>query len=162
MNIARRCILAAGFGSWSLKRAQRYASPPLRFDAFAPIRVFPEMCPTPPPALLERAPNAANFATGLLGFALDFAGTQSVHPWVIREDAETHGKPADQPAFAPLLALITKRFSQARDLGAAAEAYANTGNSEGAFRMLFDIEQPMREATSLLNTACIARRENAD
>lgn len=68
----------------------------------------------------------------------------------------------NQPAnmlFAPLLALITKRLSQVRDLGAAAEACASTGNSEGAFRMLLDIEQPLHEATSLLNTICVARRE---
>lgn len=69
--------------------------------------------------------------------------------------------PPTDMLFVPLLALITKRLSCARDLGAAAEACASTGNSDGAFRMLLDIEQPLHEATSLLNAACIARRESA-
>ncbi|HET7334067.1 MAG TPA: hypothetical protein VFI93_03045 [Rhizomicrobium sp.] len=64
--------------------------------------------------------------------------------------------------LAPLLAMITKRLSQARDLGAAAEACASAGNSEGAFRVLLDIEQPLHEATCLLNAVCIARRETGD
>lgn len=67
--------------------------------------------------------------------------------------------PSGNTLLAPLLAMITKRLSQVRDLGAAAEACASAGKSEGAFRVLLDIEQPLHEATSLLNTICIARRE---
>ena len=65
-------------------------------------------------------------------------------------------------ALLALFPMITDRLKQAHDIAAAAGACAATGNHEGAFRILLDIEQNTYEANTLLNAACLIRRESEE
>jgi hypothetical protein len=64
--------------------------------------------------------------------------------------------------LAPLFRMIQTRLKTAHSIADAADACVTSGNDEGAFRVLFDIEQPLHEATTLLNAACLMRREYSD
>jgi hypothetical protein len=62
-------------------------------------------------------------------------------------------------ALAVMFPLIAIRLSEAHSIASAANACVSTGNYDGAFRILLDIEQHLYEAKGLLNTASILRRE---
>ena len=67
--------------------------------------------------------------------------------------------PALSNALVALFPMITERLKQAHNIAAAAESCAVSGNFDGAFRILLDVEQPTYEATTLLNAASLIRRE---
>lgn len=62
-------------------------------------------------------------------------------------------------ALGAIFPMIASRLKDAHNIAAAAEACAAAGISEGAFRILFDVEQLTYEATTLLNAASLIRRE---
>ena len=64
--------------------------------------------------------------------------------------------------LAALFPIITERLKKAQGIAAAAEACAASGNQENAFRILPDVEEFTHEATTLLNAACLIRRELGD
>jgi hypothetical protein len=64
-----------------------------------------------------------------------------------------------QSPLYPALRMIAERLKRSHELAHAAECCSATGNYEGAFRMLTDIEQDLFEATHLLNALSIIRRE---
>jgi len=62
-------------------------------------------------------------------------------------------------ALGRIITMIASRLKQANDIASAAEACISTGNHDGAFRIMFDVEQLTYEATTLLNAASLIRRE---
>lgn len=44
-------------------------------------------------------------------------------------------------ALGGIFSMIASRLKQANDIAAAAEACASTGNHDGAFRVMLDVEQ---------------------
>jgi hypothetical protein len=65
-------------------------------------------------------------------------------------------------ALQVIFPLIAERIKSAHDTAAAAALCANSGNLNGAFRILLDIEQPIFEANNLLNAASAIKRERED
>lgn len=63
-------------------------------------------------------------------------------------------------ALDRIITMIASRLKQANDIASAAEACVLTGNHDGAFRIMFDVEQLTYEATTLLNAASLIRRED--
>jgi hypothetical protein len=61
-----------------------------------------------------------------------------------------------------LFPMTTNRLKQAHDIAAAAGACAASGNQEGAFRILLDIEEYICDATTLLNATSLIRRESEE
>ena len=61
-------------------------------------------------------------------------------------------------ALGGIFSMIASRLKQANDIASALEC-ASTGNHDGAFRIMFDVEQLTYEATTLLNAASLIRRE---
>jgi hypothetical protein len=66
---------------------------------------------------------------------------------------------ASQKSLHPVLHMIAERLKRSHELAHAAECCSATGNQDGSFRMLMDIEQDLFEATHLLNAISIIRRE---
>lgn len=62
-------------------------------------------------------------------------------------------------ALGAIFPMISSRLKQAHSIAAAAESCAATGNADGAFRILLDMEELTYEATTLLNAASLIRRE---
>ncbi len=60
------------------------------------------------------------------------------------------------------MAISSVACDRRRRLAAAAECCAATGNHDGVFRIILDVEQDTYEATTLLNAASIIRREVED
>jgi hypothetical protein len=56
------------------------------------------------------------------------------------------------------LRLIRERLDGAVAVAKAAEACAEAGNVEGALTIMLDVEQPLYEATTLLNAASLLHR----
>jgi hypothetical protein len=92
---------------------------------------------------------------------LDFRLEGSMYVGVMSEDP-TMANDALKGALLALFPMITTRLKQAHDIAAAAGACAATGNNDGAFRILLDVEQHVYEATTLLNAACLIRREKEE
>jgi len=69
---------------------------------------------------------------------------------------------AQNTALGTVFPMITIRLKRAYDMAAAAETCAATGNHDGAFRILLDIEQHTYEATTLLNAAGLIRQNVED
>jgi len=65
-------------------------------------------------------------------------------------------------ALLALFPMITKRLKDAHNIAEAAGACAASDNHEGTFRILLDIEQNAYETTTLLNAACLIRRESEE
>jgi hypothetical protein len=65
-------------------------------------------------------------------------------------------------AIEALIPMITEKLKRAHDTAAAAASVAATGNSESAFRILLDIEEPAFQATTLLNAISVIRRDGQD
>ena len=63
-------------------------------------------------------------------------------------------------ALAVIFPMIASRLKEAHNIADAAATCAATGNHEGAFRIMLDIEQLTHEADTLLNAACVLRRES--
>ena len=64
--------------------------------------------------------------------------------------------------LAVLFPMITSRLKQARDIAAAAESCAGSGNFEADFRVLLNVEQHTYEAGMFLNAASLIRRESEE
>ena len=65
-------------------------------------------------------------------------------------------------ALAALFPMIADRLGRAHRYAAAAGTCAASDNYDGAFRILLDVEQPLYEATTLLNAAALLRRESEE
>ena len=61
-------------------------------------------------------------------------------------------------ALEAIFPMVTKRLKRAHDVATAAECCAATGNYDGAFRILLDIEEDTGDATTLLNAASLIWR----
>jgi hypothetical protein len=66
---------------------------------------------------------------------------------------------APQNLLLPLFRMIRTRLRTAHSVADAADACITANSSDGAFRMLLDIERPMHGATALLNAASHWRLE---
>jgi hypothetical protein len=64
-------------------------------------------------------------------------------------------------ALAAIYPMITCRLKQARDIAAAAETCAASGNNEGAHRILLEIDQHTH-ANTLIEVTSLFRREVGD
>ena len=62
-------------------------------------------------------------------------------------------------ALGAIFPMISSRLKQAHSMAAAAECCPATGNPDGAFRILLDMEGLTCETTTLLNPASLIRRE---
>ena len=67
---------------------------------------------------------------------------------------------ASKHALTSLFPMIADRLTRAHGFAEAARTCAETGNYDGAFRILLDVEQPLYDATTLLNAAALIRRES--
>jgi hypothetical protein len=65
-------------------------------------------------------------------------------------------------AIGALIPMIADRLKRAHNTATAAASIAASGNSESAFRILLDIEQPTFEANALLNAISVIRRDCQD
>ena len=63
-------------------------------------------------------------------------------------------------ALAAIFPMIASRLREAHNIADAAATCAATGNHEGAFRIMLDLEQLTYEADKLLNAACVLHRES--
>lgn len=61
-----------------------------------------------------------------------------------------------------MVKLIHERLSTATEAAKAARACASVNSLDEAIRITLDIEQPMYEATTLLNAASLIKRLSAD
>ncbi len=62
-------------------------------------------------------------------------------------------------ATAAMFPIIADRLKEAYSIADAVAACAATGNQDGAYRMLLDIEGNTSDAITLLNAASLLRRE---
>jgi len=82
--------------------------------------------------------------------------SQAIGQWL---DKTMHSEQT-KSAFAAIFPIIASRLKEAHNIADAAATCAATGNHEGAFRIMLDIEQLTHEADTLLNAACVLRRES--
>jgi hypothetical protein len=90
-----------------------------------------------------------------LTFPLDFRAEESVS--VARKDAPMTPNIANR-AIAAFTQEIRNRLDDAAKAAQAAEACANSGVPDQAVMLLLDIEQPVYEATTLLNAVSLIHR----
>lgn len=62
------------------------------------------------------------------------------------------------PVVASIVELVHERLAEAAETAKAAKACASVGNIDEAIRITFAIEQPLYEATTLLNAAAMLKR----
>jgi hypothetical protein len=89
-------------------------------------------------------------------FPLDFAGTASMCCGC--KEPKPMDAAATQLTIRTCLAEIHARLDEAARLARAADACASAGSSDKAVEITLDIEQPLYEATTLLNAVSLINR----
>lgn len=65
---------------------------------------------------------------------------------------------ATEATLKVFLREIRKRLDESASIAIAAEACANAGQVDKAVSVAMDLEQPVHEATDLLNATCLLKR----
>lgn len=69
---------------------------------------------------------------------------------------------AHKQTLSEIFPMIVSRLKMAHGIASAAGVCTESGNHDGAFRILLDVEELMTDAITLLNAASLIRREQED